>query len=66
MKVKEWLENLSKADTSTEQDAEIMQGVLHKAGFSKARVVAGVVYMEGKGPPVDIHTVARNILKVVA
>ena len=65
--VREWLEELAARNTSTEIDEYNMGTLLHKAGFPQAKIVAGIVYLEGKGtvetPPVDIHSVARMILK---
>jgi len=62
--IAEWLEGLANSNQSTERDSTIMEGVLRtRLGFPKARVVIGVVYLEGYGPPIDIHSLARMILK---
>jgi len=62
--IAQWLEELADSDQSTERDSAIMEGILRsRLGFPKARVVIGNVYLEGYGQPVDIHTLARMILK---
>jgi len=61
--VKEWLEGLANTNTSNDSDSTRMQNLLKRIGFPNAAVVVGVVYPEGAGPPVDIHTMARMILK---
>jgi hypothetical protein len=60
--VQEWLENLSKARSSSEQDSRMMQNLLHRVGFPKAVVVYGIVYPEGKGQPMSIHSMAEMML----
>jgi len=65
--VKEWLDELANSSESTEQDSAMMQNLLHRVGFSKAVVVCGIVYLEGKGtlyaPPTDLHTIARMLIE---
>ena len=63
MTVKEWLNDLTTRNTSTDYDDKMMQVVTRKCGFPKSVVTCGIVYLEGKGQPIDIHTVAREILK---
>ena len=64
--VRDWLEELANTDTSSEQDSDRMQHILHRLGFPDAVVVMGIVYLEGHGtidaPPASIHSVARMIL----
>jgi hypothetical protein len=60
--VLEWLENLSKAKSSSEQDSRMMQNLMHRVGYPKAVVVYGIVYPEGKGRPVSIHSMAQMML----
>lgn len=65
------LERLSNSDSSSEQDSRIMQAILRQTGlYPNAVVVAGVVYLDGRGtmqnPPTSIHTVAKSLLKAVA
>jgi len=63
MTVKEWLTEMSTTNTSTEYDDKMMQTLTRKCGFPQSVVTCGIVYLEGKGQPMDIHTVAREILK---
>mgnify|MGYP001592240899 CR=1 FL=1 len=60
--VREWLEELAESRVSSEDDAAKMQVVLQKIGFPGAVCIHGVVYLEGRGQPIDIHTVARVLL----
>ena len=62
MTVKEWLESLTKTNQSTEDDSIRMQNLLRRIAFPYARVVIGIVYPEGTGRPIDIHSMARMIL----
>lgn len=63
--VKEFITRLAEADKSSETDSRYMQSLLRKLGFVQARVVGGIVYLEGRGtitaPPTSIHTIAQNI-----
>lgn len=63
--VKEWLEDVAKANKSSEEDSRKMQSLLHKVGFGKAVVVYGIVYPEGRGRPVSIHSMAKEILSSI-
>ena len=62
----ELLEKLEANNTTTETEGKQFEIVLNKIGFPRARVVCGVVYLEGKGtltcPPTDIHSVAKMVL----
>lgn len=64
--IKEFLEDLANKSSSTDEDSAIMQDVLRRVGFKKARCVLGIVYLEGKGtlqaPPASVHTMARVLL----
>lgn len=66
--IKEWLNSVANTTQSSDEDSRMMENLLHKAGFSLARVVVGIVYLVGEGtidfPPTDIHSMARMILKV--
>ena len=63
MTVKEYLEELATSNTSTEYDERMMQNLTRKCGFPNSVVTCGIVYLEGKGQPIDIHIIAREILK---
>lgn len=63
MTVKEWLEHLSTTNTSNDYDEKMMQTLTRKCGFPESIVTCGIVYLEGRGEPLDIHTMAREILK---
>lgn len=60
------LSRLATTNTSTDRDSAIMESLLHKMNFPRARVVIGTVYLEGKGtltcPPYDIHACAKMLL----
>ena len=65
MTVKEWLQDLATRDTSSGLDSRMMQNLLHKVGFSLAKVVVGIVYLKGQGtidaPPTSIHSIAKML-----
>jgi hypothetical protein len=65
--VGEMLKRLAESDTSTDEDSQKMQNLLRYAGFPKAVVVVGIVYLEGQGtmeaPPTSIHSVAKMLMK---
>ena len=67
MTVKQWLSDLTNRNESSEKDSAMMQNLLHRVGFGSARVVCGIVYLEGQGtleaPPTDIHSTAKMLLK---
>jgi len=63
MTVKEWLQDLAETNTSTEYDERMMQKLTRKCGFVNCVVTCGIVYLEGKGDPMSIHTIAKEILK---
>ncbi len=64
--IKEWLEELSGGNTSTELDDTKMQNFLHHIGESKAICTCGIVYLEGRGtieaPPTPIQSIAKMML----
>jgi len=62
MTVKQWLTELAATNTSTEYDDKMMQTITRKCGFPKSIVTCGIVYLEGKGESLDIHTISREIL----
>jgi len=66
----DWLKSLSIRDTSSEEDSRKMERLLRKLAFPKARVVLGVVYVEGRGtidcPPTSIHSVAKTLCEGVS
>lgn len=63
--VLEWLQELATAKQSSDIDSKKMQNLLHKMGFGNAVVIYGVVYLEGKGRPTSIHSVAKEILSAI-
>lgn len=62
--VKEWLEGLSEAEESTEEDRTKMQNLLRRSRFPDATVTEEGVRMEGdpNTRPMDIHKVAARVL----
>lgn len=64
--VGEWLERLANINQSTDSDSQKMQNLLRRVGFLSARVVVGIVYLDGMGtidaPPTDIHTIAKMLV----
>ncbi len=63
MTVKEWLESVAGTNQSTDKDASMMQNLLRRVGFPKAVCTLGIVYLQGYGMPVDIHSTAKTLLK---
>lgn len=63
MTIKEWLTSIADVNESGDKDSKMMQNLLHRVGFPNAIVTCGVVYMTGYGNPVDIHSIARMMLK---
>jgi predicted butyrate kinase (DUF1464 family) len=63
--VKEWLEGLANSTQSTEKDSRMMQNLLRRIGLHNAVVTCGVVYPSGYGMPMDIHSMARELLSRV-
>lgn len=61
--VKEWLVELATTNQSTDQDSIKMQNLLRRCGFPSAVVTCGIVYTEGVGRPLDIHSMAKMILQ---
>lgn len=65
--VGQWLEQLASSNQSTEQDSNKMQNLLHRIGFPQARVVVGIVYLDGHGtmdaPPASIHSIAKMLVE---
>lgn len=67
--ITQWLTKLAESTISTEVDALMMQRILRALKYPSARVVSGIVYLDGVGtiqhPPMSINTVARMILQGV-
>ena len=67
MTVKEWLHSVAETSKSSEKDSRMMANLLHRVGFPSAKVVVGIVYLEGRGtmdaPPMSIHSIAKMLLK---
>lgn len=62
-----WLGRVLANDASTEQDSARMQNLLRRVGFSRAVVVLGVVYVEGRGtadfPPMSLRDIAKVLIQ---
>ena len=66
MTIKEWLDNLVTSDSTTMEDSANFQALLRNmTDFKRAVVVYGVVYLEGQGRPLSIHSVAKELLNAV-
>ena len=63
---REFLKYLATVNVSGDPDDRQMQDLLRRLGFPQARVVCGIVYLEGQGEPVDIHYIAKSLLDVIA
>lgn len=61
--IKEILIRLSQSNISSEQDSKLMQYLLRNLEYKKAVVVSGIVYLEGYGNPINIHSVSKKLLK---
>ena len=60
---KDWLNRLATTNTSTEKDSRLMESLLRNhLGCPNARVVIGIVYLEGYGPATSIHSMAQLFL----
>jgi predicted butyrate kinase (DUF1464 family) len=64
--VKQWLEELASSTQSTEKDSRMMQNLLRRIGLHNAVVTCGIVYPSGYGMPLDIHSMARELLSKVS
>lgn len=62
VKTLDWLEGLANSTSSSEDDSSIMESMLRRMRFPKAVVTCGVVYIEGRGRPTSIHSMAKMIL----
>lgn len=62
--MKDFLTRLSDTTESGENDSKIMENVLRRYGFPDARVVYGVVYVDGSGRPESIHNIAKQLLAI--
>ena len=66
----DFLHRLANSNKSSETDSRIMESFLKKIGLFNARVVSGIVYVEGHGtidtPPTDIHNFAKLILNLLS
>ena len=60
------LERIAVAGSTNDTDWRMMQALLHRCGWKRARVVYGVVYLEGRGtieaPPCSVQAMARMLL----
>ena len=65
--VRERIQNIADSAESSQSDWDIMEILLHRTGFPKARVTYGIVYVEDVGNcrPIDIHTCARIVLESI-
>jgi len=58
----DWLKDLSEKTVSTEEDSLNMKNLLRLTSYPKVEVVAGIVYLEGRGSPISIHTLAKKLV----
>ena len=63
--VRDVIKRLAETTSSSEDDGRLIEKFLPLLGYNNARVVCGVVYMEGSGNPISIHSTAKMILDVV-
>lgn len=65
----EFLERIAHSTKSSTTDSRIMEYLLKRLGFTNARCVSGIAYLEGQGtlhaPPMSIHDAAKQILGLV-
>jgi hypothetical protein len=64
--VRQWLQIMVEDNTCSEADEAMMTRLLHRVGFPAAVVTCGIVYLEGVGQPMSIHTTAATLLKAGA
>lgn len=63
-KVIDFLKRLADTNVCSDEDSQMMETILHKYGFPDAKIVMGIVYIEGMGQPVSIHSIAKHLLKI--
>ena len=65
-----WIEDIASSSASTEDDANRIQHLLRQIGFPSARIVLGIVYLEGRGtmenPPTSIQAIAKSLAAIAA
>ena len=61
----QWLEELATTNTSSDRDANEMQNLLRRVDFPNAMCTLGIVYLQGHGRPVSIHSMARLLVEVI-
>jgi len=61
--LKEYLEKVAGTNHTTELDDIIFQRLLVGIGFPQARVVVGLVYLDGYGQPVSVQMLAEKFLE---
>jgi hypothetical protein len=68
-KVVDVIKRLATTNTSTKRDEIVIEYVLKELGYANARVVSGIVYLDGRGtlqnPPTSIHAVAKALMPLV-
>ena len=68
MTILEWFKSIAESTSTTEQDGSTMQNLLRTVGFPSARVVLGIVYLDGRGtienPPRSMQTIAKSLAAV--
>ena len=70
MTILEWVKGIAEATSTTEQDGSQMQLLLRTVGFPSAKVVLGIVYLDGKGtmanPPRSLQAIAQSLASAAA
>lgn len=60
-----WLKELSKSNSSTERDSNMMQNLLRQLFLPNAVVTYGVVYPSGYGRSLSINQMAKIVFEFI-
>jgi len=63
-----WIEDIANSSSTSDEDANRIQRLLRQIGFPSARIVLGIVYLDGLGtmenPPTSIQSIAKSLVEI--
>ncbi len=63
-----WIEDIANSSSTSDEDANRIQRLLRQIGFPSARIVLGIVYLDGRGtmenPPTSIQSIAKSLVEI--
>ena len=63
-----WIEDIANSSSTSDEDANRIQHLLRQIGFPSARIVLGIVYLDGQGtmenPPTSIQAIAKSLVEI--